>query len=76
MGIKVDIRSMRKKLGMNQESFWSRLGVTQSGGCRYETGRDMPEPTQKLFDLAYGATPLKALAKLRGVTVEELKAGK
>jgi len=27
-----DVREMRKKLSMNQSEFWSRLGVTQSGG--------------------------------------------
>lgn len=27
-----DIRELRKKLGLNQSQFWSKLGVTQSGG--------------------------------------------
>ena len=34
---KIDAREIRRKLGMNQQQFWSTLGVTQSGGSRYET---------------------------------------
>ena len=37
-----NIRDIRKKLGLNQMDFWSRIGVTQSGGSRYESGRNMP----------------------------------
>lgn len=28
---------LRKKLGLNQSDFWSRVRVTQSGGSRYES---------------------------------------
>ncbi len=76
MAKQFDARVMRAKLKMNQQQFWSKIGVTQSGGSRYESGRDIPEPTAKLIDLAYGNTPLATLAKLRGVTVDQLKAGK
>ena len=31
---KIDAREIRKKLGLNQQQFWSRVGVTQSGGSR------------------------------------------
>lgn len=34
---------LRKKLGMNQKDFWGLVSVTQSGGCRYEAGRNMPK---------------------------------
>ena len=37
-------REIRRKLGLNQQQFWSTLGVTQSGGSRYESGRNMPKP--------------------------------
>jgi transcriptional regulator with XRE-family HTH domain len=37
-------REIRRRLGMNQEQFWTQIGVTQSGGSRYESGRDMPRP--------------------------------
>lgn len=69
-----DYKKLRTKLRMNQTEFWSRIGVTQSGGSRYEGGRLAPEPTRIVVDLAYGtpAAAIAKLAKLRGVTVEEL----
>ncbi len=39
-----DIATTRKKLNLNQTAFWSRYGVTQSGGSRYESGRAIPKP--------------------------------
>ena len=39
-----DIATARKKLGLNQKDFWTRSGVTQSGGSRYESGRNIPKP--------------------------------
>ena len=50
---KIDAREIRRKLGMNQQQFWSRLGVTQSGGSRYESGRNMPRPVQHLLRLVH-----------------------
>lgn len=50
---KVDAREIRRKLGLNQQQFWSRLGVTQSGGSRYESGRNMPRPVQHLLRLVH-----------------------
>lgn len=50
---KVDVREVRRKLGMNQQQFWSRLGVTQSGGSRYESGRNIPRPVQHLLRLVH-----------------------
>lgn len=44
---------IRSKLGLPQSEFWGRLGITQSGGCRYESGRNMPRPVKKLFFLTY-----------------------
>ncbi|WP_373741156.1 helix-turn-helix domain-containing protein [Neisseria sp.] len=48
-----NIRDIRKKLGMNQMDFWSRIGVTQSGGSRYESGRNMPKPVRELLRLVH-----------------------
>ncbi len=45
------LAAYRKSLGVNQSAFWSPLGVTQSGGSRYETGRAMPMPTAVLLTL-------------------------
>ncbi|MDR2240087.1 MAG: transcriptional regulator [Zoogloeaceae bacterium] len=49
----VDARGIRRKLGLNQQQFWSRIGVTQSGGSRYESGRNIPRPVQQLLRLVY-----------------------
>lgn len=49
----VNPRDIRKKLGINQLDFWSRIGVTQSGGSRYESGRTMPKPVRELLRLVY-----------------------
>jgi transcriptional regulator with XRE-family HTH domain len=48
-----DPRSLRKKLHLNQSDFWSRIGVTQSGGSRYESGRSLPKPVRELLRLVY-----------------------
>ncbi|MCX7170325.1 MAG: transcriptional regulator [Proteobacteria bacterium] len=50
---KIDAREIRRKMGINQQQFWSKLGVTQSGGSRYESGRNMPRPVQQLLRLVH-----------------------
>lgn len=47
MARKIDLKNLadyRRTQGLNQSVFWSRYGVTQSGGSRYESGRDLPTP--------------------------------
>jgi transcriptional regulator with XRE-family HTH domain len=39
-----NIAADRKKEGINQKDFWKQYGVTQSGGSRYESGRNIPKP--------------------------------
>jgi len=39
-----DIGAVRTKENLNQTAFWTRYGVTQSGGSRYESGRNIPKP--------------------------------
>jgi len=46
-----DLADFRKQLGLNQGDFWSRYGVTQSGGSRYESARSMPMPLKLLVRL-------------------------
>ncbi len=58
-----DAKAMRLKLGLNQGEFWSRVDVTQSGGSRYESGRDLSRPVMLLWHLVYG-TEKQALAML------------
>jgi transcriptional regulator with XRE-family HTH domain len=55
---------IRRKLGLNQSEFWGEIGVTQSGGSRYESGRNMPRPVRELLRLVHieGVD----LAKVRG----------
>ena len=50
---KHDPREIRRKLGLNQQQFWSKIGVTQSGGSRYESGRNMPRPVRELLRLVH-----------------------
>ena len=69
-------RELRRKMDISQSEFWSRIGVTQSGGSRYETMRKVPNTTQTVIDLTYGPAnvALEKLAALRGITVAELLA--
>ena len=66
----IDLVGTRKALGLNQSAFWSRIGVTQSGGSRYEMGRKMPKPLAMLFELVYGLKThdgaVECLMALRG----------
>lgn len=66
-----DAKLLRSKLGMNQSEFWSRISVTQSGGSRYESGRNLPKPVRVLLHLAYSpekqaTAMLKHLRKVEG----------
>lgn len=46
-----DPAELRRLRGENQSVFWSRFGVTQSGGSRYESGREIPKSTAILMAL-------------------------
>lgn len=48
---RLDPREIRRKLGVTQVEFWSRIGMTQSAGSRYESGRAMPRTVQALLRL-------------------------
>lgn len=59
-------QKLRQQLGLRQDQFWSRVGVTQSAGSRYETGsRRLPVPLQMLIELAYGSNSAAVLKRLR-----------
>lgn len=64
-------REIRRNLGLNQQEFWSKIGVTQSGGSRYESGRGMPRPVEMLFQLCYVDG-----INLGDITPKRVKAGK
>ena len=73
-----DYRALRRKLYLNQTEFWSRLGVTQSGGSRYEaSSRKVPKPVAMLAVIAYGTQDqanamIAALRPQETTTKEEL----
>jgi len=46
-------RQIRHQLGLNQQEFWGQIGVTQSGGSRYESGRSMPKPVRELLHIMH-----------------------
>lgn len=74
---KIDVREIRRKLGMNQQQFWSKLGVTQSGGSRYESGRNMPRPVQHLLRLVHvEQIDIQKIKKEDWEVIEYLKAKK
>ena len=56
-----EVRELRRKLRINQLEFWTPFQTTQSGGSRYESGRDIPDPVQVLLNIAFG-TDTKATA--------------
>jgi DNA-binding transcriptional regulator YiaG len=56
--------ALRRSLNLGQSAFWLRLGVTQSGGSRYENGRPLPVAVGKLLDAVY----------IKGVALERLNA--
>lgn len=47
--------ALRKQLGLNLSKFWRRLGVTQSGGSRYEAGRDIPLQVAWALHFTFGS---------------------
>ena len=51
--------AIRKKLHLNQSDFWTPFGVTQSGGSRYESGRNIPRPVQILLAAKHGKSAAK-----------------
>ena len=63
---------LRRKLGLNQTEFWSRISTTQSGGSRYETGRKLPGPVQLLLHLAY-APEAQSIAMLNYLRIAKAR---
>lgn len=51
---------LRKKAGENQATYWSRFGVTQSGGSRYEQGRKIPAPVKVLMAVSWYASSTRS----------------
>ena len=66
---------LRKKLELNQTEFWNRIEVTQSGGSRYESGRNLPQSVRLLLHLVYAPTA-RALALLHQLRTDERPSAK
>ena len=49
-----EIRAYRKERRLTQADFWVPLGITQSTGSRFGSGRELPGPIQILLNLALG----------------------
>ena len=56
-----EVRELRRTLNLNQSEFWAPFQTTQSGGSRYESSRDIPNPVQVLLNIAFN-TDAKAAA--------------
>jgi len=57
---------IRRNLGLNQADFWMRVGVTQSGGSRYESGRKVPFQVLVLLTIVFG-TPSQSMIMYEAV---------
>jgi transcriptional regulator with XRE-family HTH domain len=42
-------KALRLQAGLSQAAFWEPLGITQSAGCRYESGQTVPGPIRILL---------------------------
>lgn len=48
------VKLYRETHQLTQTEFWGPVGVTQSGGSRYERERSIPFQVQVLLHMAYG----------------------
>lgn len=56
-------KELRLQLGLTQADFWSPVGISQSGGSRYESGRKLPAATSALLHLVH----------IEGLDINQLK---
>jgi hypothetical protein len=70
-----DAATLRKKLGINQADFWSRVKATQSGGSHYEHGRTIPRAMLYLLHFAFAPEKraLELLTYLRNIEINTAK---
>ena len=48
-----DPKQIRLRLGLNQQEFWAKIGVSQCSGSRYERGRRMPIPVREMLRVVH-----------------------
>jgi hypothetical protein len=56
---------LRKQRGETQAVFWGRIAVSQTGGCRYEQGREMHPAVRMLYGIVYLGEPTPKAPKAR-----------
>ena len=78
-------KHLREKAGQSQKAFWGTFGLTQSCGCRYENGAEIPKAIRTLIFLSHvagldidaaseeGAAALIRLAKLQASELADEK---
>lgn len=49
----INALKLRKSLKLTQAQFWNPIGITQSGGSRYENGRRLPSTVRSCLLIAY-----------------------
>lgn len=67
----LDPRRLRYESRLNQSQFWNAVGVTQSGGSRYESGRAIPKAVKELLRIVYIENV--KLADIKGEEIEVVK---
>lgn len=53
-GSGTEAKCLRWKMGLRQDVFWEHVGVSQSGGSRYESGRPVPDQVLWALHFVYG----------------------
>lgn len=48
-------KALREQAGLTQKAFWNAMGITQSGGSRYEQVQTIPRPVRILIYAMYVA---------------------
>jgi hypothetical protein len=64
------IQAYRRRVKESQKVFWSRFGVTQSRGSRFELGANIPKPVMILLRLYFAEritdNDISSVAQKRG----------
>lgn len=70
-----DAKELRKQLGLAQQDFWKRIGISRSDGSRYERRYKLPANVDLLLELAYGTNDeaVSLVVELRWGRDEEVR---
>lgn len=71
-----DLSAYRRERAVNQSAFWGQYGITQSGGSRYESGRNVPTSTRMLMALhAMGVVSDEDMLRAKAVAASLASSG-